>query len=1012
MGEGRSWREISLALFALLLFTSLFTSIPATAWAQNANTSAIAGVVRDTSGAVLPGVTVEAASPALIEKVRTAVTDNQGQYKIVNLLAGTYSVTFTLTGFTTVKREGLELHTNFTADLSVALPVSGIEETVTVAASTPVVDIQNVVQQRVINAEMIADLPSGKSEFNVAVIIPGMMIGPTFRASGQDVGGNGAVSPNTTSLHGSKQTDSNELLNGMPSNTINNWDTSGMQTDPGIVKEYGYELGSNTVENPTAGVRINWVLRDGGSRYNGIFFGTYGNHALQSNNLTPELQAQGLKTVNGTDKIWDVNPSLGGPILQDRLWFFTSGRLWGSNDLVTNAWWAVNPASPVYTPDLSRPGIDGAEMKVFNIRPTWRVSPKNTISGFFNDMGRCFCQNGVSPIVSPDASTQTIHAVNLYEQVTWTSTLSTKLLLQAGVQAYHFDQRFLPQANITPDLFSYTEVSTSFKYGAGPTYTRHNDYTYNQNASLTYVTGSHALKVGFANQSGRRLNDLVVNNSVDLNLSQGRAQSLVEYAAPYYHREEDLKANLGVFAADQWTVKRMTLNLGLRFDYLNEAVPGECFGATKFVGARCFDAVNDVPNYTDLSPRLGVAYDLFGDGKTAVKASLSRYVAGDTLGIATANQPLLTSVNSVSRTWTDPSGTFNPFNDCNLSNPLANGSCGQINNLNFGSPNITTTYAPGVLTGFGHRVYNWEQTVSVQHELRSGVSATVGYFRRSYGNLLVTQNVNAPAADWSPYCVTAPLNAALPNGGGYPLCGLFDINPAQFGKVKNVINFASNFGGVSEVYNGVDVNVSARLPHNVALTGGINSGTSFQTLSSGKVSEVYSVTDVCAIAGDPSLAWTTSSITSGSQGQFCHVQAPWLTQVKASATVPLPWYGLQTSGTFQSLPGPPITAIWNAPNSAIAPSLGRNLSEGVNALLPINLIAPGSQFESRLYQVDLRLSKILTVGRTRTQLNFDLFNAFNASSVLVENTTYGSNWLQPTYILSGRILKFGGQVSW
>jgi hypothetical protein len=995
----------------------VITALPTSGWAQSANSSGIAGVVKDSTGAVLPGVTVEASSPALIEKVRTAVTDGQGQYKLVNLLAGTYTVTFSLPGFATVRQEGVQLQTNFTADVSVAMPVSGVAEAITVTSASPVVDVQNVVQQRVVTAEMIQNLPTGKSEFNLAVIIPGLMIGPTFRASGQDVGGNGAVSPNTTSLHGSKTADSNELLNGLPSNTINAWSTSGMQTDPGIVKEYAYELGSNTVENPTAGVRINWVLRDGGNKYNGMFFTTYGNHALQSDNLTPELQARGLKTVNGTDKIWDLNPSFGGPLRQDKIWFFLSARFWGANDRVTNSWWAKDVTAPVYTPDLSRPAIDGAEMKSATFRPTVRVTPRNTVSAFLFDMGRCFCQNGVSSVVTPDATTQAIHAVNLYGQFTWTSTLTNKLLLQAGTQIYHFDQRFLPQDEIQPSMFSYTETSTGLKYGAAPSYTRHDDRTYNQMLTLSYVTGSHALKTGLSLQSGNRGNDLQVNQSVNLNLLNGQPQSIVQYAAPYFNRKENLNANLGLFIGDQWTLKRLTLNLGLRFDYLHESVPAECYDATPFVASRCFAAVDNVPNYKDLDPRVGMAWDVFGNGKTAIKGSASRYVQGDTLSIATANQPLLTSVNTVTRTWSDKSGTFNPYNDCNLSNPLANGGCGQINNLNFGGSNVTTTYAPGVLTGFGHRISNWEEALTAQQELMSGVSVSAGYTHRSYGNLLVTQNVSAPAGDWTPYCVTAPVDSRLPGGGGYPVCGLYDVNPAQFGKVNNVIDFASKFGGISEVYNGLDLNMNAHLPHQVSLTAGLNSGTSYQTIVGGKISEVYSRTDTCALAQDPSLTWTSNPISSGSaivtnggQGQYCKINVPWLTQFKASATVPLPWWGFQTAATYQSMPGPPITAVWAAPNSAIAPSLGRPISAGANGTLPINLVAPATLFEPRLNQIDFRLSKLLNFGRMRAQLNMDLFNALNGSPVLVVNTTYGPNWTQPTYILAGRILKFGAQI--
>ena len=325
---------------------------------------------------------------------------------------------------------------------------------------------------------------------------------------------------------------------------------------------------------------------------------------------------------------------------------------------------------------------------------------------------------------------------------------------------------------------------------------------------------------------------------------------------------------------------------------------------------------------------------MFGNGKTAIKGAVSRYVQGDTLSIATANQPLLTSVNTVTRTWADPSGTFNPYNDCNLSNPLANGGCGQINNLNFGGSNVTTTYAPGVLTGFGNRINNWEETLTAQQELRSGVSVTAGYTDRSYGNLLVTQNVSAPAEDWTPYCITAPLDSRLPGGGGYPVCGLYDVNPAQFGKVNNVIDFASKFGGISEAYNGLDLSMNARLPHHVSLTAGMNSGTSYQTIVGGKISEVYSRTDTCALAQNQiALPWTSNPISSGSaavtnggQRQYCKIDVPWLTRLGV-ATVPLPWWGFQTAATYQSAGPTDCGGLGNA-QLAIAPSLGRNIAAG------------------------------------------------------------------------------------
>jgi hypothetical protein len=189
---------------AFIAFVSLLM-LPAAAYAQ----ASITGVVKDTSGAVLPGVTVEAASPALIEKVRSVVTDGTGQYRIVDLRPGTYTVTFTLTRFSTIKREGVELTGSFTATVNAELRVGAVEETITVTGETPTVDVQGTIRQRVLDRQVIDAIPTGRSERNVAVLVPGVVLG------GQDVGGSLTGLEGSMTIHGSKGDDQRLMTNGV-----------------------------------------------------------------------------------------------------------------------------------------------------------------------------------------------------------------------------------------------------------------------------------------------------------------------------------------------------------------------------------------------------------------------------------------------------------------------------------------------------------------------------------------------------------------------------------------------------------------------------------------------------------------------------------------------------------------------------------------------------------------------------------------------------------------------------
>jgi len=567
----------------------------------SAQITGIAGVVKDTSGAVLPGVTVEAASPALIEKVRTAVTDGQGQYKIVDLRPGVYTVTFTLPGFSMVSLEGINLSASFTATANAELRVGALEESITVSAAGTLVDVHNVVQQRVITNEVIDTLPTSRNFQTLAEVIPGVRQVSINRPSGQDVGGL-TGERGTLSVHGGRSTDMMQQLDGLSvSNLDGNGANSNFTINPGEVQEFSYELGALSAESGYGGVRVNMIPKDGGNLFAGYVTGTFSNRSMSSNNLSADLVNRGLRSVNREKVLWDLNPSYGGPIKSSKLWFFGSFRYSGLHDQVAGLFYDKNPKDFVPEPDLSRPAIEETWLVMGGVRLTWQASRANKISLYLADQPGCQCENQISALRSPEASLHRfVPFVNL-GHLSWKSTIGSRLLLDAGtlIEGYGFWPT--PQEGVTSDILSTTELTTGFVYRAAPNYGTSRQTLRNFKASLSYVTGSHAFKAGADYTNGVRRNNTIVNGDMTLQLSGGVPRQVTVFNTPRL-TEEHLQLLLGLYVQDQWTFKRMTLNGGLRFDALRSGVPALHLSAGTFVPARDFAPVSNVPNWRDLGP--------------------------------------------------------------------------------------------------------------------------------------------------------------------------------------------------------------------------------------------------------------------------------------------------------------------------------------------------------------------------------------------------------------------------
>jgi hypothetical protein len=1026
--------------------------LPSVALAQGALT----GTVKDGSGGVLPGVTVEASSPALIEKTRTAVTDGSGQYRIVDLQPGTYSLTFTLPGFTTVKRSNIQLSGSQTLTIPAEMKVGALQETITVSGETPVVDVQNAKREVVLDAQVVRTIPATRAAGALLNATPGIEVSTAGLA----------LAPTMTSFHAHSSTINSSFVggegryavNGFPVTAARSGGFSSYVYDTVNAEEITISVGGGLGDNDIGGPLMNIIPKSGGNTFSGsAFFNTAGKWS-SSDNLTSDITAlnPNLKGNAGVINSYDWSASLGGPIVHDRLWFFGGYR-------------KLDTASPLQgieananAGDASRWDWVGSpvEGRLIQGRTMYygRVAAQAGRSRFrFNSEYQQRCEgtplqpgtNGChsrgadwiglgnetasafGPAMSPEATSTASRGYfdvpMSINQGTWTMAASNQLLFEAGLSLFRYQPIFgQPPPDGITNLIPVTEQSNAvnpatglpyapianFRYRGveewGPADAKTNDAL----ASASYVTGANSLKVGYQMRHLDMLDEDVANQTqLGYRFNRG-VPNAVSYYLPDMGRRTITNTH-SLYLQDSWTRDRLTLQGALRYDHAGSYAPVDkngTFGKTSFLNPEpiTIQRTPGVDAYNDLSPRVGVAYDVFGNGKTALKANWGKYLSwAANSDPYTSTNPGFTIVRNVqNRGWNDANQNY--VVDCDLLNPAANGECAAAlgNAANFGKAGAATKVNPAILKGWGVRPYEYDTTVSLQQEILPRVSGDFSYTHRRWHGFFVTDDLNRNVdTDYESYTLRAPNDSRLPGGGGYPITVFVPTvrTPAQNYETKE-----TDFGPERKsTWDGFDVTFNARIRDGLRAQIGTTTGRAF--------------VDTCATA--TAYNNVIRGRASGPDPRGCHNVEPWQTTLRGLASYTVPKVDVLVSATLRSQPPLALTANWIVPNSEIAAALGHlplgALPNG-RTTIPINDAEHRIWADNRQTQVDMRFAKIVRFGRIRADLGVDLYNLLNTNYATAYNSTYlfgldetprAAGWGTPTHIYTPRFVRLNFTVN-
>ena len=976
--------------------------------------STISGQVKDASGAAMSGVSVEAASEALIERSRTVTTNSEGRYTIVDVRPGTYTITFTLMGFNTVKQQ-VEVPANVTVPVDASMQVGSIGQTVEVRSQIATVDVENTSHPEVLTRTDIDSVPTARNLQSVGSYIPAVHLNIP------DVAGSQQIQQTYIATHGNPPQHNVYLLDSMLVNTTQGDGQIQTYVENELVQEATYSTISNPVESTAGGVFINLVPKDGGNNLHGEFFGAFAPSQFVGTNLDANLLARGIGAQSAITQLQDFDGSLGGPIKRDKLWFLLSGRKQQTYQ-----------QSPLCA-NNGVPCIDRSRIYTGHLRLTYQMNAKNKFSAMWmrdfkrtEDEAVTNTGNGVAANFL--ATTQRIPAMYYITQERWTGTLTPRLILEAGFSFDKLDYNVRYQNGQTQTPFSplwYSDVLLQdtvkgLRYNVGTQQQLYNFDRYVAQGGGFYVTGSHQIKFGIQDSWGPAYQKTFMNGDLYAIEAGGVPTTVTAYDTPIYNKPH-LNADLGLYLMDTWKIKRLTITPGIRWDYLSNQIDAESAPAGRFVPARSFSAITcgtykGISCFKDWAPRLGLVYDLFGNHKTALKASVGKYetpLVGNNLQ---AFNPMFLA--SQTRAWIN-TGCTGP-------------SCFPTDNQIGRAPaGAFGTLTPRSLDPHYHREYNMQYSVGVQQEIRNGLTLNFNWIRRDDYQQELIMNQSVPSSAWTPYTITNPLD-------GTPIT-LFNLTPSYVNLTPVLFQTNTPRSLRANSYNGFETSLLGRLPHGAFVAAG-------WTIDR-ELSRQCDQTTGGNLLNDPNSLrycdWYGKLYQN--LGQIGSI--PFRNEFKLQANLPL-WYRFEFSASLYSDPvynsnfalnNPPygvtnaeptfagqqqgfkevnwtLTSITKYPANCNCPTPGGVVDPGLlQGAETIMLVAPGSRLTPQLNQFDIAIRRAFVIhDRWNIKAEGQIFNLLNANTVYAEGQTMGSNISPfvkggiggvPTAILNPRTLR-------